>query len=471
MEGNDQLAALMSEAGFLRDDGSVGLKVFARAVGRQAGRTYTHTYVRRWLDGTIPRDDQTRRAITAALSDRLGRPVEQHEVGFGGPRKVSPDLGLTYPDELSVGVGVATGLWQADLDSVSTLLTAPVNVAAWNDASLSWLVSNRHDMLSYAGKRTVGPADIAGIRNTTELFDRLDGQHGGGHARRALVEFLRTDLAALLNGTYTEDVGRELFRAAAEAALLGAWMTYDAGLHGLAQRYFVQALRLAQSTGDRLLGASILDAMSHQATFLGKYREAANLARAARMGTETAGSAIALAHYSAMEARALARLGDVAGCDRAMATAVRDFERANLDSDPAQWFGYFNESELAAELGHCNRDLGRPVDASTYAEQSLGPTPSGYVRSDFFATMVLADAHLAHGDVEQACHVALNALQIGEQLKSARCGAYVAEFQQRLSGVGKTPVVADFIEQASATSLWKPEDARKAPSRGGLPRS
>jgi hypothetical protein len=471
MEGNEQLAALMNEAGFLREDGSVGLKVFARAVGRRAGRTYTHTYVRRWLDGTIPRDNKTRTAITAALSDRLGRSVAQHEVGFGGPRKVSPDLGLAYPDELSVGVTVTTGLWQADLDSVSALLTAPVNVAAWNEASLSWLVANRHDMLSYAGKRTVGPADISGIRSTTELFDRLDGQHGGGHARRALLEFLRTDLAALLSGTYPEDVGRELFRAAAEAALLGAWMTYDAGLHGLAQRYFVQALRLAQSTGDRLLGASILDAMSHQATFLGKYREAANLARAARMGTETAGSAVALAHYSAMEARALARLGDITGCDRAMAAAVRDFERSNLERDPAQWFGYFNESELAAELGHCNRDLGRSVDASTYAEQSLGPTPSGYVRSDFFATMVLADAHLAQGDVEQACQVALNALQIGEQLKSARCGAYVAEFQQRLSRVGKTPVVADFVEQALATSLWTSEDARKAPSRGGLPRS
>jgi hypothetical protein len=102
----------------------------------------------------------------------------------------------------------------------------------------------------------VGPADIAGIHSTTELFDRLDGQHGGGHARRALIEFLRTDLAGLLNGTYGDEIGRDLFKAGAQATLLGAWMSYDAGLHGLAQRYFIQALRLAESTGDRLLGAS-----------------------------------------------------------------------------------------------------------------------------------------------------------------------------------------------------------------------
>jgi tetratricopeptide (TPR) repeat protein len=471
MEGNEHLAALMREAGFLKDDGSVGLKVFARAVGRHAGRTFTHTYVRRWLGGMVPRDEQTRRAIMAALAERLGRPVDQHEAGFGGPRKVSPDLGLSYPDEVSEGVDTLTGLWQADLDNVSALLTSPANIAAWSETSLSWLVSTRQDMINGAGQRRVGSADIAGLRDTTMMFDRLDGQHGGGHARRALVEFLRTDVAALLKGTYSEEIGRELYTEAAQATLLGAWMSYDAGLHGLAQRYFIQALRLAESTGDRLLGASILDAMSHQATFLGRYREAANLARAARMGTESAGSASALAHFYAMEARALARLGDAAGCDRAMAGAVREFERRNPDNDPAEWFGYFNDSELAAELGHCNRDLGRAADASTYASQSLGPTASGYVRSDFFATMVLADAYLDQGEAEQACEVALEALQIAERLKSARCGSYVDEFRARLARVGKTAAVTDFIEQASETRLWTPEDARRAPNLGGFPLS
>lgn len=468
MEGNEQLDALMHEAGYLKSDGSVGLKVFARAASRHAGRTYTHTYVRRWLDGKVPRDEETRQAITKALAERLGRRIEQHEVGFGGPRKVPASLGLSYPDKVSDGITAVTGLWQADLDSVSVLLTAPASVAAWNEASLSWLVSTRHDLFGGGGKRKVGPADIVGLRSTTEMFDRLDGQHGGGHARRALIEFLRTELAALLSGAYATSIGKDLFTAAAQATLLGAWMSYDAGLHGLAQRYFVQALRLADETGDRLLGASILDAMSHQATFLGRYQEAAKLARAARMGTESAGSASALAHFYAMEARALARLGDAAECDRAMAAAVREFERRRPD-DPADWFEYFNDAELAAELGHCNRDLKRSVDASTYATQSLGPTSSGYIRSDFFATMVLADSYLDQGEAEKACEVALEALQIGEQLKSARCGAYVGEFRERLSRMEKSRAVADFIEQAATTRLWTPEDARKAPSRGGLP--
>ncbi|MFL6123258.1 XRE family transcriptional regulator [Actinophytocola sp.] len=464
MAGNEQLEAVMLAAGFLREDGTVGLKVFGRAVSRYAGRDLNHTYVRRWLNGMVPREEKVRRAITQALGEKLGRPVSLDEVGFGKSKKVPTDLGLSYPDKAADGIAAVTDLWQADLAGASTLITAPANVGAWNDASLSWLVSARHDETHSTGSRRVGPGDIAGVRSTTDMFDHLDGQHGGGHARTALIQFLRTDLAGLLRGAYSDEIGRELFKAAAQATLLGAWMSYDAGLHGLAQRYFIQALRLAESSGDRLLGASILDAMSHQATFLGRYREAANLARAARLGTTTAGSASAAAHFYAMEARALARLGDAAACDEAMSGAVREFERRNTESDPAEWFAYFNDAELAAELGHCNRDLGRAVDASMYATQSLGPTPSGYVRSDFFATMVLADSYLEQGELEEACRVALSALEIGEQLKSARCGAYVKEFRERLTRVGDTATVREFEEQASGTRLWTPQDARTVPS-------
>src|ERR1039458_5701676 len=67
---------------------------------------------------------------------------------------------------------------------------------------------------------------------------------------------------------------------------------------------------LAGAAGDRLLRASILDAMSHQATFTGRFGEAANLARAARTGTAGGATATLTAHFHTMEARALGRLGD-----------------------------------------------------------------------------------------------------------------------------------------------------------------
>ena len=82
-----------------------------------------------------------------------------------------------------------------------------------------------------------------------------------------------------------------------------------------------------------------------------------------------------------------------------------------------------------------------------------------HVRSDFFATMVLADAHLRAGDVEEACRVALDALDLGEQLKSARCVSYLAEFRQGLAAVGNTTEARAFTEQVGEHRLWVASEA------------
>ena len=223
----------------------------------------------------------------------------------------------------------------------------------------------------------------------------------------------------------------------------------------LAQRYFIQALALAQAGGDQLLGASILDAMSHQATYTGRFAEAANLARAARTGTAGIATATLTAHFHTMEARALARLGDAKTCDRALAEAVREFERRRPEDDPG-WIRYFDEAELAAEFGHCLRDLGRAADAAQYASRSVVTSPgSGFARSDFFATMVLADAHLAAGDLEQACATALRALTEGELIRSARCVNYLRDFRQHLARAADATAVTDFSERARESRLWR----------------
>ena len=159
----------------------------------------------------------------------------------------------------------------------------------------------------------------------------------------------------------------------------------------------------------------------------------ASLARAARTGTAGIATPTLTAHFHMMEARALARLGDARGCDRALAEAVREFDRRRPEEDPA-WIRYFDEAELAAEFGHCLRDLGRAADAAQYASRGAGTAGgAGFVRSDFFATMVLADAHLAAGDLEQGCATALTALRAGDLIRSARCVNYLREFRQHLA--------------------------------------
>ena len=410
-------------------------------------------------------------SVFAAFADGLGLPsAARQALGLDANPAAAAGMSVPQPRAASFGensleftgtpmqaAGNLAGLWLADLADQGGLERDRIDPRAWGEASQRWLANRvSPPAADRLGGCRVGIGDVERFRVTVQVFGLLDDRFGGGHARQALIQYLSSDGDRLLRGRFTDAVGSALFSSVAEATLLAAWMSYDSvPRSGLAQRYFIQALALAQAGGDRLLGASILDAMSHQATYTGRFVEAANLARAARTGTAAIATPTLRAHFHAMEARALARLSDARGCDRALAGAVREFERRTPDDDPA-WIRYFDESELAAEFGHCLRDLGRAADAAAYASRSVGTAEdAGFARSDFFATMVLADARLAAGELEQGCATALAALRAGELIRSARCVRYLREFGQRLARAADATVVTDFCEQARESRLWR----------------
>ncbi|MFD4571594.1 hypothetical protein ACFWNK_01150 [Streptomyces sp. NPDC058417] len=360
-------------------------------------------------------------------------------------------LDATYPASLDDAIQAVSQLWRGDLNKYDPLLRAELSEPAWNEASLRWLVAPEPgDPGSRAEGTRVGLGDVAAIKFTVAVFARLDDQFGGDHARHSVIQYLSDQVTPILHGRFTEQVGRALFSTVAEATLLAGWMTYDAGHHGLAQRYFLQALRLAQDADDRRLAGSVLSAMSHQATFLGRYAQAVTLARAALMGTSSVATPTLRAQFHAMAARALARSGEVSACQATLSAAAKALESRNREDEP-EWISYFDEAELAAEAAHCFRDVDRARQAVAHAENARS---GSHVRSDFFATMVLADAHLRAGDVEEACRVALDALDLGEQLKSARCVSYLGEFRRNLSAVGPSSAARDFAEESREHRLW-----------------
>jgi transcriptional regulator with XRE-family HTH domain len=368
-------------------------------------------------------------------------------------------LDAVYPASPDDAIQTVGQLWRADLNQYDPLLTAEPSEPAWSEASLRWLVAPEPSASRPRGEGVrVGLGDVAAVKTTADMFAQLDDRFGGDHARHSLIQYLNNDVVPLLRGRYTEQVGRALFSTVAEATLLAGWMSYDACHHGLAQRYFLQALRLAQDANDRRLAGSILSAMSHQATFLGRYTQAATLARAALMGISPVATPTLRAQFHAMEARALARTGDVTACEAALNAATKALESRNNEDEP-EWISYFDEAELAAETAHCFRDVNRARRAVSHAENAMS---GSHVRSDFFATMVLADAHLRAGDVEEACRVALDALDLGEQLKSARCISYLAEFRRNLDLTGRNTVTRDLAEQAREHRLWIAAGGRAA---------
>jgi hypothetical protein len=80
------------------------------------------------------------------------------------------------------------------------------------------------------------------------------------------LPFLVTHAAPLIRSAYDDATGRELYRAAGGLAALAGICAYDADLHGAAQRYYFQALRMAKASGDRGFGGYVMTRAEDTAT-------------------------------------------------------------------------------------------------------------------------------------------------------------------------------------------------------------
>ncbi|MDF6042045.1 regulator [Streptomyces sp. JH14] len=296
----------------------------------------------------------------------------------------------------------------------------------------------------------VGSGDVAALRSVGELFRTLDHTYGGGHARQALVRYLEHEAEPMLRGTYGEAIGRQLFSAAADLTRLAGWTSYDIAAHGLAQRYFVQALRLAQAAGDRAYGSYVLITMSRQAVYLGHGREAVQLARVAQQGIGSSAPPVVMALLHAVEARGHGVLGEARTCAASLARAEHALETARPGDDVPSWARYFDEAQLADEFGHCHRDLQQYRAAAQHAERSLQLRAPVYARSRLFCRVVLASARLGLGELDQACLLGAEAAHQAAEMRSVRATEYVREFERRLEPYKDAAAVRGYRERVAA---------------------
>ncbi|MFB7910100.1 regulator [Kitasatospora sp. NPDC059146] len=294
----------------------------------------------------------------------------------------------------------------------------------------------------------VGRGDIAAIRAVGDLFRALDHAYGGGHARQALVRYLESEAEPMLRGRYGEQIGRALFGAVADLTRLAGWTSFDIAAHGLAQRYFVQALRLSQAAGDRALGGYVLVTMSQQAVHLGHGREAVQLARVAQQGVGTAVPPVVQSLMHAAEARGHGLLGDVRSCTTALVRAERSLAASRTGDELPSWARYFDEAQLSDEFAHCYRDLQQWRTCAQHAEKSLRLRSPAYARSRIFCRLVLATARLGMGDLDEACTMATDALRAAGEMRSARSLEYVRDFHRRLTPYRGSQVARAFEETA-----------------------
>ncbi|MEU3447758.1 regulator [Streptomyces thermolilacinus] len=363
---------------------------------------------------------------------RAGGPLRGAPARPGGPAGAAgPAAGRTVPAARTGG------------------LPGPLQGGAPEPADTLHAVPRQRGTEGGPGQR-VTAGDIAALRSVGELFRTLDHAYGGGHARQALVRYLEHEAEPMLRGSYGETTGRRLFGAAADLTRLAGWTSYDIAAHGLAQRYFVQALRLSQAAGDRAYGSYVLVTMSRQAVYLGHGREAVQLARVAQQGVGSAAPPVVQSMLHAVEARGHAVLGEARACASSLVRAERALEGARSGEEVPHWARTFDEAHLADETAHCHRDLQQYRAAAQHAERALQLYPAGYARSRTFCRVVLATARLALGELDQACVLGAEAARQAADMRSARAVEYVRDFERRLEPHRDAPPVRAYRERAAA---------------------
>ncbi|QEU94841.1 hypothetical protein [Streptomyces kanamyceticus] len=469
---NRQLAALIAEAGF----SNAGLARRVDQLGLEHGLDlrYDKTSVTRWLRGQQPRGT-TPALIAEVFTRRLGRRLSAQDLGLDACAPVY--AGLEFAASPEEAVDIVGGLWRKDSGSHAELRKIAFTPAGLVVPSRDWLIGRAdervgrgeadpgHSRVPIQGRPVVprqrqgperGPGqrvtsgDIAALRAVGELFRALDHAYGGGHARQALVRYLEHEAEPMLRGTYGEQAGRRLFAAAADLTRLAGWTSYDIAAHGLAQRYYVQALRLSQAAGDRAYGSYVLVTMSRQAVYLGHGREAVQLARVAQQGVGSSASPVVQALLYSAEARGHGVLGEVRACTASLVRAERSLEAARPGDEVPHWARFFDEAQLADEFGHSYRDLQQYRAAAQYAERSLQLRAPAFARSRLFCRVVLATARLGLGELEQACQLGAEAAQAAGEMRSARAHEYVRDFERRLEPYRDAAPVRGYRDKVAA---------------------
>jgi hypothetical protein len=253
----------------------------------------------------------------------------------------------------------------------------------------------------------------------------------------------------LLQGDYDDFTGRALFAATAELKLDVGWMAYDAGNFALAWRYMVQALRLSHAVDNRIFGARVLAAMSHQALHLGQVLLAVDLAQAAREGTKRVAPPKAQAMLAAMEACAQAASHQARPCATALIAAEKSLVQVGAEDEP-DWLD-FDQGGLSGHAARALRDLQQPGEAKHHAVTSLALCRDEHRRTCAQRNVILATTQLQLGDVETAAATGRLVVADAWSLRSSRVHGELAALVRAIEASG-SPAVMDFLEQAR--ELW-----------------
>lgn len=405
---------------------------------------YTHTSVANWCRRGVRPRWPVPRHICAVLSEGLGRPVGLDEIGMEWGGRIDQDSGLRFPRNQQEALAEASSYWST-LNRRDFLTTSPFVASAFSEPVTRWLVNPSEPLDSSSGRITIGPSHIEELHEAAESARLWDSRFGGAAWKsQSLTTYLYERVTPLLSGRFTERDGRELFSVTGEMARLAGWTAFDAGKHQVAQRHYIQALRLAKAGSNVHLGSYILSTMAMQAMMRGFTSEAIDMAQGAFERVPSADPRV-LGFAKLIEARAHAKGGDARQASSCLALAERLQERGSHEGNGERpWIDFFSRQRIITDAAEIFRDLRLP--RSTFAWHALGEMPGdAYTRSRGIRLSVLATAHAQSGDLDHSLRLGRESLRLFSRLQSVRGLDYLKIYTASLTPWLREKEVAAYL--------------------------
>ncbi|MFF3400406.1 sporulation protein [Streptomyces sp. NPDC002659] len=279
-------------------------------------------------------------------------------------------------------------------------------VSAFTTPVTRWLVPADEAADVAGSRKQVGRADLEELRDAADEARRWDSKYGGGNWKADSVTVCLQERAApLLRGSFTDEVGRDLFSVTSELSHLAGWTAFDVGQHDVAQRHFIQALRLARAGGDVELGCYVLTTMAMQSLLRGIPSEAVDMAQGAFERAKGHAAPRVLAFTKLIEARAHARERDARAASQALKAALT-------------W------------------------------NQQAAAMPSGvFARSVGMRLAIVGTAHLQGRDLDHGLDLGNRSVDILARVQSSRAKDNVREFNPALAPWRREPAVREFLHR------------------------
>lgn len=446
MEPNTMLEALIDEAGVSR----AGLAAHVNQAGRARGLClrYEHTAVARWLKGQRPRG-QVPDLICEVLGNRLRRALSLDDIGMAALGGHPP----VRSSSLTGFVERATALWRSDEQQRPHVVTAPA-VTGTTAVMPVWEWENPPEDtdVSRTGPQRVGPADIATLRAARAHYELMYRRAGGIATRARIVGFLNAETALLLRGGYSDAMGRQLHRATGGLVAVAGICAYDSDAHGLAQRYFHQALRLAKASGDRGLGGYVIALLVNQSLFLADFRQSVAFAEAALRAAGHDITPALAADLHAMQAKAYAHLGDGPSALRCIRRAESEAERIRPGREPDET-GYVQPGLVNVQVAEALLRLGDLPAAREHAAAAVR-TPA-HDRGRVHRLAMLTTIELRQGEADRAAVTAAEMAERARGMESQRLRDRLRTVREHLvaSGSAEAARAADLVDGALRVPL------------------